>query len=155
MSGRGGARVRSGPPPQEGSARSERRGYSLKTLPPEGYGGPVPDFPLPRPLKREREVWAWLWSTPQACAWSLPAEAWRVMQVAHYARLLVRCEDREAPVGLYAQLARLADMIGMSTAGLAAMGWKIGGSDEPDEVSGSVSRGRQSARERMKLIAGG
>lgn len=77
------------------------------------------------------------------------------MQVAHYARLLVRCEDHEAPVGLYAQLARLADMIGMSTAGLAAMGWKIAGSEEQSEAKEGVKPARKSARERMKLIAGG
>jgi hypothetical protein len=40
-------------------------------------------------------------------------------------RLSVRCEDPEAPASLLAQLHRFADQIGMTTAGLAEMGWKV------------------------------
>ena len=70
LMGRGGARNRSGPPPQEGSARSDARGYSLTALPAEGYRGPVPEFPLDDATDRELEVWAQLWRTPQAAAWA-------------------------------------------------------------------------------------
>ena len=66
----GGARSRSGPAPDPLSGRSVRRGLSLTALPAAGYSGEVPEFPLPRPLKRERDLWAWAWSTPQAVAWA-------------------------------------------------------------------------------------
>lgn len=131
---KGGARNRSGPLPSEDSARSEARGYKLDSLPVEGFKGEAPEFPLPQPTKRELDVWAWAWTTPQACAWSLPSEAWRQHTVALWVRTKVRCEDLEAPSSLIAQLHRLADQIGMTTAGLAEMGWKITADAKPDST---------------------
>ena len=123
--GRGGSRNRSGPKADEKSERSDRRGYKLTALPAQGYDGPVPDFPLPDPSSRELEVWAEAWRTPQACAWSMPSEAWRSHTVAMWVRVKVRCEDPEAGAALLGQLHRFADQIGMTTAGLAEMGWKV------------------------------
>lgn len=138
----GGARNRSGPVPDEKSGVSDRRGFRLTALPAEGYRGPVPDFPLPGPTGRELEVWSQVWRTPQACAWSRPSEQWRTGTVAMWVRLRVRCEDPEASASLLGQLHRFADQIGMTTAGLAEMGWKVAVDDlaekrsqreEPDE----------------------
>jgi hypothetical protein len=125
MAQHGGARNRSGPRPVEGSASSDRRGYVLTALPSEGYTGPAPEFPLLAASDRELEVWDQLWSTPQACAWSLPSESWRLRDIAMYARVSVRCEDPDVSPSVMAQLHRLGDRIGMSTAGLAEMGWKV------------------------------
>lgn len=122
---RGGARNRSGPKAREESARSERRGYTLTALPAEGFDGPVPDFPLPDPSERELEVWEAAWRTPQACAWSMPSERWRTRTVAMWVRLSVVCESPEVGAAHLAQLHRFADQIGMTTAGLAEMGWKV------------------------------
>jgi hypothetical protein len=121
----GGSRNRSGPAPDANSGRSEARGYSLQFLPPEGYDGTPPSFPLPNPSDRELAVWRELWSTPQACAWSLPSERWRWRSVAMYARLAVRCEQPDAAAATMAQLHRFADQIGMTTAGLREMGWRV------------------------------
>src|SRR4051794_26745589 len=93
---RGGTRNRSGPQADPTSGRSERRGYQLTALPAEGYRGRAPRFPLSDASEREIEVWKQLWRTPQACAWSIPSEQWRVAIVAMYARTFVRCEDPEA-----------------------------------------------------------
>lgn len=150
----GGARNRSGPRPQEGSARSDARGYKLDALPTEGYRGDVPDFPLPRATARELEVWEWAWRTPQACAWSLPAEAWRQQTVALWVRTKVRCEDPEAPSSLIAQLHRLADQIGMTTAGLSEMGWKIVSDATPTET-GAVKPAAPSGGSRLRALNGG
>ena len=128
---RGGARNRSGPKASENSGRSERRGYSLTALPAGGYDGPLPEFPLPDPTDRELEVWEQAWRTPQACAWSMPSETWRTRTVAMWVRLSVRCEEPDAGAALLGQLHRFADQIGMTTAGLAEMGWKVA----VDEVS--------------------
>src|SRR5699024_10860778 len=124
---RGGARNRSGPKADPNSGRSDRRGYSLTALPAEGYDGPVPDFPLPDASERELEVWGEVWSTPQACAWSMPSESWRVSigAIGHYVRTKVRCEAVDAPASLITVLPRLEDRVGLSTAGLAEMGWKV------------------------------
>ena len=122
---RGGARNRSGPPADPSSGRSDRRGFRLTALPAEGYRGPVPDFPLPEPSERELEVWRWAWRTPQACAWSMPSEQWRVRAAAMWVRLSVTCEEPGASASHLAQLHRFADQIGLTTAGLAEMGWKV------------------------------
>lgn len=152
---RGGPRNRSGPKADESSGRSDRRDYSLTALPAEGYDGEVPDFPLPgrtvmrweheekrrfqvldteateAVAERERELWDWLWSTPQACAWSLPSESWRLPTIAMYVRTFVICEGTDATAADKNSLHRFADQIGMTTAGLAEMGWKVAPAAEP------------------------
>lgn len=122
---RGGARNRSGPQPDPESARSERLGYSLEALPADGYRGDPPEFPLPDPSDREMVLWREAWRTPQAWAWSRPDQRWRVRPVAMWVRLSARCEDPDAAASLLGQLHRFADQIGMTTAGLREMGWKI------------------------------
>lgn len=158
---KGGARNRSGPKADPKSGRSDRRGYVLTALPAEGYDGPTPDFPLPRRdvftkewneagkqvqiydaaetkrvEERERELWAWLWSTPQACAWSMPSEAWRLHTIALYVRTFVVCESGEATAADKNSLHRFADQIGMTTAGLAEMGWAVA----KDEVGAKAAQ---------------
>lgn len=132
----GGSRNRGGPRPIEGSGRSDRRGFKLTALPAEGFAGTVPEFPLPDPSEREIVVWEWAWRTPQACAWAMPSEAWRTRTVASWVRLSVRCEDHDAPAALLAQVHRFADQIGLTTAGLAEMGWKVA----VDEVAEKAPR---------------
>jgi len=139
------------------SGRSDRRGFKLTALPAEGYDGPVPTFPLPQASDRELEVWSALWRTPQACAWSMPSESWRVRTVALYTRTVVRCEDPDAGAALLSQLHRFADQIGMTTAGLAEMGWKVA----VDEVAGKreeqapAAPARASSRSKLKVVNGG
>ena len=139
---RGGARNRSGPQPNPDSARSDRRGYALTTLPTTPYTGAVPQFPLPAAedadvAAREAEVWRWVWTIPQAHAWALPSEAWRIPTLAMWVRVRVRCEAPEAPATLYPQLHRFADQVGLTTAGLAEMGWRI--DSDADEVEQGVA----------------
>ena len=129
---KGGARNRNGSFPDPNSVRSAASGFEYTKLPAEGFSGEVPDFPLGGASERELEVWARLWKTPQAAAWAV--DEWRWMTVAMYTRLFARVEDPEATAGLTAQLHRFADQIGMTTAGLAEMGWKI--SRDGTEVSG-------------------
>lgn len=120
---RGGSRNRSGPQPVEGSRTSERKGFSLTALPPAGYDGEIPDFPLPDALSRELEVWKEAWSTPQACAWI--DEPWRHRTVAMWVRWSVRMEADDASAALGNVVVRFADQIGLTPAGLKENGWKI------------------------------
>ena len=158
MASHGGARNRSGPKPDERSATSDRRGYSLTALPAEGYKGPIPAFPLPGASDRELEVWVRVWRSPQACAWSMPSESWRVPTVAMWVRVTVRCEERDAPASMLAQLHRFADQVGMTTAGLAEMGWKVAvdevGAKRSEQQDESPARPK-SSRDRMKVVSGG
>jgi hypothetical protein len=47
-----------------------------------------------------------------------------------WVRMSVRCDDPDAGAALLGQLHRFADQIGLTTAGLAEMGWQVA----PDEV---------------------
>ncbi len=136
---RGGARNRSGPAPIEGSRTSERKGYTLTALPPAGFAGDVPDFPLPAATARELEVWVEAWSTPQACAWS--DEPWRWRTVAMWCRWSVRMEADDASAALGNVVVRFADQIGLTPAGLKENGWKIAdpAPAEPTEGTGNVT----------------
>lgn len=180
---RGGARNRSGPAASESSGRSDRRGFKLTALPAEGYSGPVPDFPLRKRViwniwfegsgrnreehrdvdegatesvwDRELELWEWLWRTPQACAWSLPSERWRLHTIGMYVRTFVLCESSEATAADKNSLHRFADQIGMTTAGLAEMGWKVA----VDEVAAKAADApapavpaASSSRSRMRVV---
>lgn len=153
---RGGARNRSGPKADENSERSEQRGYTLTSLPSEGYKGPVPKFPLPDATKRELEVWKQLWKKPQAAAWALPSESWRIDTVGMYVRVKVRCEDPEAPATLFGQLHRFADQIGLTTAGLAEMGWKVAVDETAAarEAKDEPKKRPTSSRNRMRVVNG-
>ena len=152
---RGGARNRSGPTASEDSGRSDRRGFSLTALPAGGYDGEVPEFPLPDASERELTVWAQAWTSPQACAWSMPSESWRSETVALWVRTKVRCEDPEAPASLLGQLHRFADQIGMTTAGLAEMGWKVAVDELATKSAEKSSAAKStSSRSRVKVVGG-
>lgn len=169
---RGGARNRSGPQPDPNSGRSERRGIKLTALPSDGYDGDVPDWPLPSRTvyyfdedkarrideaateavaDRERELWEWAWSTPQAWAWSQPSESWRVMTVAMWVRTFVLCESSEATAADKGSLHRFADQIGMTPAGLKENGWAIA-VDQISEKRAAVEAKPKSSRDRLKAV---
>lgn len=140
---KGGARNRSGPQPVEGSRSSDRKGFVLSALPPEGFSGEVPEFPLPGASSRELELWVWAWGTPQACAWS--EQSWRWYVVAQWVRWSVKAEDSEASAAVVAAVIRFADQIGLTPAGLKENGWKVAeaptpaSDDEPTEDDASVT----------------
>lgn len=158
----GGARNRSGPQKDEHSGRSDARGFSLTALPAEGFKGRVPAWPLPKSrdrviAARETKVWTQAWRTPQACAWSMPSERWRIPTVALWVRLTVRCEDPEAPASLLAQLHRFADQIGMTTAGLSEMGWKVAVDEVTEKATARSSKTPKAEprKRRLRAVDGG
>jgi hypothetical protein len=126
---KGGARNRSGPQADPNSGRSDRRSYTLTALPSEGYRDDAPEFPLLDASRRELDLWAWAWTTPQACAWSL--EPWRWHTVAMWVRTAVVCEGSEATAADKGSIHRFADQVGLTPAGLRENGWAIA----RDEVS--------------------
>lgn len=132
---KGGARVRSGPPKDPSSARSEKTGFSLTALPSEGFKGAVPAFPLPktarggvRPTdsfrKRETEIWRQIWKTPQACAWK--REPYRWPTIGEFCRIKAAVElDPDSNAALLSRLREYRNEIGLSPDGLRANGWGI------------------------------
>jgi hypothetical protein len=142
-----GGHARSGPAKTPGSRSSEREGYTLTALPNEGYAGEVPELTnfMPSPTERESEIWANLWTTPQACAWS--QESWRWPIVADLAMFRARADDPGSPVGLATAVRQLRDDLGLSKAGLAANGWAIA-PNEVGQKAAENAEGEHPKRER-------
>jgi hypothetical protein len=148
---KGGARNRSGPGADPQSLRSADRGLVLTALPSEGYPDEAPKFPLPTCSDREFELWAWAWSTPQACAWAL--EPWRWQTVAMWVRTFVICEGTEATAADKGSLHRFADQIGLTPAGLKENGWAIA-RDETAARRDSKPATKATTRDRFKVVDG-
>lgn len=138
--------------PHEGSATSERRGYSLTELPAEPFDGIVPEFPLPEVTDRESDVWSRAWTWPQAYLWSMPGQEWRIPVVAMWVRLTVRCEIHDSPAALLAQLHRFADQIALTQAGLAEAGYKILLPVETGEAPKSDDDSTQPKSRRLRVV---
>lgn len=174
----GGSRNRSGPPADPRSGRSDSRNFVLTALPSDGYQGEAPKFPLMRRVvmrwefedkrkfqvvdedqteavsDREQELWAWAWSTPQACAWSL--EAWRWQTIAMWVRTFVICEGSDATAADKGSVHRFADQIGLTPAGLKENGWAIATEASVESSSSgstpTVLKASGGSRSRMELV---
>lgn len=145
----GGARVRSGPPPQRGAVRRGRSSDDWLHLSKAGRPGDPPPWPLPNSTKFERETWEREWRRPQAIAWEILG--WEV-QVALYVRTLRLASGPKAPATRMATLQTQMDNLGLTHGGLAKNHWVI------DEGPVEVTRARPSstsARDRIRMLQGG
>jgi hypothetical protein len=156
--GKGGARSRSGPQKDPNSERSERLGFKLTALPSEGYDGEVPTLAefLPLATDRHETVWAQLWTTPQACAWSM--QSWRWPVVADLVKYMVRSEPSDSPAANGTLVRQLRDDCGLSKAGLTANGWAIAVDEvaaKRDEQAATPEPAVRSSRQKLKVVPGG
>lgn len=143
----GGSRNRSGPAVDPSSARSDARGLTFVKLPPEGYRGEIPAFPVPGAYARTIEVWEALWRTPQAAAWA--GESWRWPNIADLARLMVLSEDEKTPVGVFTHIRQARADLGLTPAGLLENGWAIA----EDEVAAKRAASDSAEVPRRRLRA--
>ena len=119
----GGARMRSGPPPDPNALRRDRKddaGWTV--LPIEGFSGEVPNFPLAGALGAESELWTELWQKPQAVMW---AKIGMKYQVAAYVRAFLESVEAEASAGLKTAVLRMEAEIGLSLPGMNTFRWKF------------------------------
>lgn len=151
MSNLGGARVRSGPPPDPNALRRERDKGEWRTLPAAGRTGDPPVWPLTRQTARERDLWAAEWQRPQAVAWE---DLGMAQQVALYVRTLVDAERPKATVASRTLVRQFWDALGLSVAGLRSNRWRIEDAP-PQQVTRPDDPARQSAKARFRAIEGG
>ena len=153
----GGARARSGPPPDPMALRRQRPGDAeWTTLPAEGRAGDPPMWPLAGESEREVKLWQALWAMPQAVIW----EAMRQdLEVALYVRDLALFEQPGAPVNLGTLVRQQADALGLTIPGLRTNRWKIGLAEpKPDATAPPTPKRRRassaqpSARERFRIV---
>lgn len=151
----GGARARSGPPPDPNALRRDRDAGEWTILPAEGRPGDPPVWPMEEQSGRESDLWEAFWRKPQALVWERLGQEF---EVALYVRRLAEAEQPESSVALSTLVRQMADGLGLTTPGLRANRWRI---DRPEEAapqrSGSapVSIAPNSARARLKAVSGG
>lgn len=91
---RGGARARSGPPPDPNALRRSRKSDPAWTkIPASGRGKPAPEWPLVEPSERELELWRAWWDEPVAVLWD---ESHSHHYVAFTVRMFTEAEQPKA-----------------------------------------------------------
>jgi hypothetical protein len=120
---KGGARSRSGPPPDPNALRRDRDQGEWTTLDADGREGDPPEWPLSGQKDREAELWTEVWAYPQAVMWERDHHD---HAVALYVRSLVDLEGDDPPATLLAQVRQYGAELGLTPSGLARNRWKIG-----------------------------
>lgn len=137
---RGGARTKSGPPPDPNSLRNHANTGEWITLPAEGRKGRTPKWPLltldeePILASREAVLWKRLWSKPQAIMWEAQGVEY---ELALYVRRAVEAELPGASAGLGTLVLRMADNFGITPQGMNANKWKLGAVAVEDDDEGA------------------
>lgn len=144
----GGARSRSGPPPDPNALRRDRKddGEWL-TLPAGGRDGEPPAWPLTGGTERELELWAKLWAKPQAVAWERLGLEYEVGMLV---RRMAEAETPGSHTSTGTLVRQMMDSLGLTTPGLRSNRWKL----STDEV-GEAREERQSgggSRSRIRVV---
>ena len=148
---KGGARTRSGPPPDPNALSRERDAGEWVILPPSGRPGKPPPWPLTRASARELALWARHWAKPQALMWErLGLEH----EVAMYVRNLAEAEKAGAAVALRTLLRQMSDSLGLTTPGIRANRWKIEAA-RPATAPVEATPARKGARDRLRVVVDG
>ncbi len=155
----GGARTRSGPPPDPNALRRDRKTDGEWTvLPAEGRAGDPPAWPLSEHefggwAEREMELWRRLWATPQAVQWQTMGQE---LEVALYVRRLVEVEQPGAAANLATLVRQMADALGLTIPGLRTNRWKIATDQvaEKRAAKKAAAPSRRGARDRFQVVDG-
>lgn len=136
-----------GPPPKHPDQRRRRNAtVPMTQLPAAGRQGAPPVFPLPKVTDErltalEAEIWAELWSTPQAVAWE--RLRW-TRDVAQYARL--KAAGELGSMKAVAESRHLGDRLGLNPVAMLKLRWEVA----PDEL-GEVRATRPAGKKRANL----
>lgn len=150
----GGARNRSGPPPDPNALRRDRKSDGEWTTLPLRREGDPPVWPLTGQSDREVELWAVFWSRPQAAQWEKLGQD---VEVALYVRNLAQAELPGAPVNLSTLVRQQADALGLTIPGLRTNRWRIAGDQvaaKRAEKSATERPPQTAARDRFKVVGG-
>ncbi len=147
----GGARPRSGPPPDPEALRRDRPSDSagFTFLPFEGRQGPAPIWPLIGFTVREEELWLSMWRKPQAIMWERLGQE---IEVALFVRKLAEAELPKASVELQKVVRQYLDSLGLSVGGMLRNRWKLTEPVSEEDSAAPVVPKKSSARDRLKVV---
>src|SRR5690349_15060649 len=104
------------------NARRRNHRADWRRLPAKGRTGEPPAWPMPRPSKAALELWAQLWSTPQAVAWE---ELGWTRVVARYVKLVLATEKSNASSSLLGEVRQLEDRLGLNPMAMRRLYWLV------------------------------
>ena len=145
---KGGARARSGPPPDPESLTQTDGEWTM--LPATGRAGRAPKWPLSKQTARERSLWAVEWRRPQAVMWERQGQE---AEVALYVRSLVAAEQVDASVAVRTLVRQQMEALGISMQGMLRNRWRIADVDLVDDDDGFEDA--DDVRSRLTVVAGG
>lgn len=144
----GGARNRSGPPPDPNALRRNRDAGEWVTLPAEGRVGDEPRWPLHgEPTPREAYIWRDFWKKPQAVMWERNGQEY---EVALLVRRYTEAELPMASANLSTLVRQMMDSLGLTIPGLRTNRWKIADAGTPEGQA--PLRRTPSARGRLTVV---
>ena len=131
----GGARARSGPPPNPNSLKPNRDAADWLTLPAAGRDGDAPEWPLSLSSDAELARWAAIWCRPQAVEWlRLGLE----LEVAMYLRAVTVAEGADAKAADRTAVRQAQDALGLSIPGMLRNRWRIADVVEVTDAEGTT-----------------
>ena len=145
----GGARGNAGRVADPNALRRDRAGDAASWVTLEPRSGEVPEFPLESATGRELVLWERLWGRPQASEWE---RLFLHDEVALYVRYLVEAEQPEAAAAVRTLVKQHQELLGLSTAGLNRLRWRMPEGDVPAVRAPAAKR--SSSRGRLKVVGG-
>lgn len=148
----GGARIRSGPPPDPNSLHRERDAAKVTWhVLPRQCDTPAPRWPLPTTSPAETAMWKHVWTLPQAAMWRQQRQE---AEVASYVRHALRADAPDASATDRQLVMRMRDSLGLTTAALLRNHWRI----EPEAEAATRSTrtddpDRAAAKAKLRLLA--
>ncbi|NUP48997.1 MAG: hypothetical protein HOW97_17080 [Catenulispora sp.] len=140
-----------GPPPKPAAQRRRTNAtVAMTRLPSEGRKGEPPEWPMRTHAGYDDNLWAELWSTPQAVAWErLGAGTIRV--VARYVVLLAEADVGEPKAAM--EVRQIEDRLGLSPLAMLRLRWEIA----PDEVAEqrdqrTAAKAQTDVRARLRIV---
>src|SRR5690349_2674632 len=141
--GSGGARVRSGPPPDMQALKRSRDGKDWTKLPAAGRLAPAPEWPaaIPEPNEAELLKWREVWTLPQALIWEHDRS---FDLVAFYVRTFLEAMNPRAGAQARMFVRQLSNDLYLAPAALASGKYVIEGTREANLLDSAMANPPQS-----------
>ena len=152
----GGARSRSGPPPDPNALSRDRKDDKTWTTLPQKFAGAMPAWPLTESTGREDELWSVFWAKPQATLWERNGQ---LFEVAIHVRTFAEAERPDASSSLRTLLRQQADALLLTIPAMLAARIRIAADEvaakRTEHAAAEAAPPRTSSRARLKKPASG
>lgn len=140
-----------GPAPKPDAQRRRRNAtVAMTRLPSEGRKGEAPEWPLRTHAGYDDNLWAELWSTPQAAAWErLGPGCIRV--VARYVVLLAEADVGEPKAAM--EVRQIEDRLGLTPLAMLRLRWEVAVDEVAEQrEQRSTQTTRASVQKRLHIV---